>query len=231
MRLARIAAAAFAALLLAVPASAEEHILSFTSDVMVKDDGALEVAETIQILTEGDRIQRGIFRDFPIRNPDRNGGHPSVGFEVMSVERDGTSEAWVAEPQGNFVRVRMGRADVPLPAGEHVYILRYRTTRQLGYFRNYDELYWNVTGTGWPFAIDVAEARVTLPSSARFGKRAVYTGHNGSIESDAAVVSEEPGKIVFRTTRRLEPEEGLTIAVAWPKGIVTLPRARSSAKD
>ena len=61
------------------------------------------------------------------------------------------------------MRVRIGKADALLNKGEHEYEIRYRTTRQIGFFADYDELYWNATGNGWPFAIDMAEARIHLP--------------------------------------------------------------------
>jgi hypothetical protein len=61
--------AALAALLIqaAAPASAEEQITSFFSDVAVQEDSSLEVTETIDVVSEGNRIRRGIYRDFPTR--------------------------------------------------------------------------------------------------------------------------------------------------------------------
>ena len=50
-------------------------------------------------------------------------------------------------------------------AGEHTYELVFRTDRQLGYFADHDELYWNVTGNGWDFPIDRVTARVELPQA------------------------------------------------------------------
>ena len=99
-------------------------------------------------------------------------------------------------------------------------MLRYRTTRQVGRFKDYDELYWNATGNGWMFPIDVAEARIRLPAPVRFGQRAAYTGAQGSTGSNAEVIEEKPGEIAFRTTQPLGPYEGLTVAVAFPKGVV-----------
>ena len=225
MNLMRYLVALLAALLLTAPgaAYAEERILSYVSDVQIRQDGSLSVAETIRVNAEGYRIQRGIYRDFPTRYKDRLGQRVRVGFDVQSVERDGAPEKYALESLSNGVRVRIGDADVNLPYGEHSYTIRYRTTRQLGFFETYDEIYWNVTGNGWDFPIDVAEARIALPSPAAFGERSVYTGPQGSTGKDATVVDEEPGRIVFRSTRPLASFEGLTVAVAWPKGIVTAP--------
>ncbi|HYI40837.1 MAG TPA: DUF2207 domain-containing protein [Allosphingosinicella sp.] len=211
-------------------ASADERILHYLSDVLVQADGSLDVTETIRVRSEGLRIDHGIYRDFPTRYRDRAGARVSVGFEVVSVRRDGADEPWHTERLGNGVRVYMGGSETQIPSGEHVYALRYRTTRQLGFFAGYDELYWNATGTGWLFPIDVAEARIRLPQPVPFGRRAFYTGPQGSTDRNAETVSELPGEIVFRTTLPLGPGEGLTVAVAWPKGVVAAPPPPSAAR-
>jgi len=217
------------ALLWPAAAAAEERILHYLSDVQVEADGGLDVTETIRVRSEGDRIKRGIYRDFPTRYTGRAGSQVRVGFEVVSVQRNGADEAWHSERQGNGVRVYVGSADTFVPPGEHVYAIHYRTTRQIGFFKDYDELYWNATGNGWVFPIDVAEARIRLPRPVPFRARAVYTGPQGSTARDAQVVSESPGEIHFRTTAPLGPAEGLTVAAAWQKGVVTTPPPPAAA--
>ena len=206
----------------AVPsrASAEERITRFASDVQVRPDSSLDVTETIDVHAEGDRIRRGIFRDFPTRYRGRTGSQVRVGFILQDVSRDGYAEPAAIEPISNGVRIRIGDADKMLDPGDHRYVIRYRTTRQIGRFADYDELYWNVTGNGWVFLIDVAEARIRLPEAVKFGQRAAYSGPQGATRHDAVVVSERPAEIQFRTTRPLGPYEGLTVAVAWPKGVI-----------
>jgi hypothetical protein len=105
-----------------------------------------------------------------------------VGFEFEGAERDGKPEPAAVEPLSNGVRIRIGSADTLIEPGEHRYVIRYRTTRQIGRFPDYDELYWNATGNGWGFPIEVAEARIRLPSPVSFLDRAVYTGRQGSTD-------------------------------------------------
>ena len=220
---------ALAALTLALgwvaSAQADERILSFDSHVAIQKDGALDVTETITVRAEGDQIRRGIFREFPTRYEGRNGSQVRVGFDLLGVTKNGEPEPAAKESMKNGVRVRIGQKDVFLTAGDYRYVIRYRTTRQLGRFKDYDELYWNVTGNGWQFPIDRAEARITLPSPARFGQRAVYTGAQGATGQQARVVSEKPGEIVFQTTGPLAPYEGVTVAAAFPKGIIDAPKS------
>jgi uncharacterized membrane protein YgcG len=221
----RIVLALVVAVAAAAPAQALEHILRFVSDVAVERNGDLAVTETIQVQAEGNQIRRGILRDFPTTYARPDGGRVVVGFEVQSVTRDGAEENWTTEPLSNGVRVRIGRAEVNLPPGQHEYVIRYRTTRQIGFFSDHDALYWNATGTGWTFAIDSAEARITLPEAVPFGETALYTGPQGATGKDAAIVEQRPGHIVFRTTRPLPAGNGLTVAAAWPKGVVEPPTA------
>ena len=221
----RMSLALALAVVAAGPAQAVERILRFVSDVAVERNGDLAVTETIRVEAEGNQIRHGIFRDFPTTYARPDGSRVVVGFNVQSVTRDGADESWTTERLSNGVRVRIGRAEVNLPTGQREYIIRYRTTRQIGFFADYDELYWNATGTGWPFAIDSAEARITLPEAAPFRQSAFYTGPQGARGQNAAIVEQQPGHIVFRITRALPPGNGLTVAAAWGKGIVAPPTA------
>lgn len=202
-----------------------ERILNFVSDVRIEPDGDLEVTETIRLVALNRTINRGILRDFPTSYRDRLGRTTRVGFTVLSVERNGQSEPWETSGLSNGVRIRIGSPDVILPIGEHTYTIRYRTTRQIHYGEDSDELYWNATGTGWTFPIEQAEARITLPGDAPFGNRAFYTGPDGSTMSHAEVIEERPGYIAFRTTRPLWAYEGLTVAASFPKGVLEAPGA------
>ena len=221
----RLIRAVLAALALALPsaASAEERISHFWSDVAIHKDASIEVTETIDVVAEHNRINHGIYRDFPTRYRGRHGDQVRVGFAFEGATLDGLPVKASTEPVSNGVRVKVGDPDKYVDVGEHRYVLHYRTTRQIGFFKDFDELYWNVTGNGWIFPIDVAEAHIRLPEPVRLGQRATYTGPQGSTSTNAEIVDEKPGEISFRTTAPLAPYEGLTVAVAFPKGVVTKP--------
>jgi len=213
-----------------VSALAQERIINFVSDVQVLPNGDLDVFETITIQAEGNQFRRGIFRDFPTSYRRRSDGtRVVVGFEVISVTHNGTPENYTTEGYSNGVRTRIGNANVFISRGQHTYGIRYRTTRQVGFFDKFDELYWNATGNGWNFYIDSATAVITLPKGAQIGQNAFYTGPQGATGKDARVVEQEGTRIVWRTTRRLAPNEGLTVAVAWQKGIVSPPTGSQQA--
>ena len=211
--------------LAALPALAQERILHYGSDLTVNADGSLNVVETVRVRAEGSQIRRGIYRDFPTRYRDRLGNRVVVDFELLGVERDGRPEPHFTERIANGVRINTGNDDfLPVPA-EYTYTLRYRTTRQLGFFPTHDELYWNVNGLGWDFAIESTEARVHLPSAVPADQLRLdgYTGAYGATGKDYQAGVEAPGQVVFRSTRALMPQEGLTVVVGFPKGLVAAP--------
>ncbi len=207
----------------ATHAAASERILDFKSAISVHRDGSMTVSEDITVVCDGKQIKRGIFRDFPTRYKDGRGNTVQVTFDVRKVLRNGRPEPYHIKDISNGNRVYMGRKDILLKPGTYTYRIVYRTSRQLGFFKDFDELYWNVTGNGWRFPIDHVGAAVSLPPGAEILKKTAYTGAQGSKGKDYTVEAIEPGAVYFATTRTLRPGEGLTIAVSWPKGVVAEP--------
>ena len=207
-----------------------ERIRSFASRIVVQPSGGLDVSETISVVSQGIAIKHGIYRDFPTRYRDRYGNTVQVAFQVRGVQRDAQTEGWHTQELDRGVRVYFGRADTVLPPGEYTYTFTYHTDRQIGFFDTFDELYWNVTGNGWDFTIDNAQATVELPTGARILSRAAYTGPRGARGTDFTVGPDENGYATFSTTRPLAPREGLTIALSWPKGFVREPRTEEKVR-
>jgi uncharacterized membrane protein YgcG len=208
----------------ATPAQSE-RILNFKSFIKVNPDASMTVTEDITVQATGQEIKRGIIRDFPTTYRDRLGNTVTVGFQVEEVLRDGRPEPYHTQSAANGVKIYLGQKDVFLRAGVYTYTIRYRVDRELGFFKDFDELYWNVTGNGWTFAIDHAEAYIELPAGATILKSAAYTGYYGDRGHDFTVNSDD-NLMVFKTTRPLAPREGLTVAVSWPKGVVQEPSSQ-----
>ena len=217
-------------LVLGIAARADERILNYQSDITVQEDATLRVRETIVVRSEAEQILHGIYRDFPTRYRSR-GKTYRVDFHIESVTRDGNSEPYHTERQGNGVRVYIGSPDTTLSPGQYTYQLTYRTDRQFGFFPDHDELYWNVTGNGWVFPIDRAGATVTLPAEVPASAMKVegYTGPSGSQARDLTATVDRNDRAQFATTRPLDAYEGLTIVVTFPKGFVQQPPPQSGA--
>ena len=204
-------------------AAAAEKIHDFNSHIVIDRDGSMTVTETIRVTAAGQAIKRGIYREFPTTYKDRYRNTVRVRFDVIKVLRDGKPEPYHIRDQNNGQAVYIGHKERFLKPGQYTYSITYQTDRQIGFFEEFDELYWNVTGNGWKFPIEHAQVLIELPPEAEIFQYAVYTGRSGEQGQDFESVLTEGNAFSVATTRILRAGEGLTVAVAWPKGYVHEP--------
>lgn len=206
-----------------VPAQSE-RILDFHSEITLQDDSSLQVTETITVFATGNRIRHGIYRDFPISYTDPYNTRYVVGFQMLAATCDSAPEQFRVQDQFNGKRIYLGDPKAMVPRGRHVYTISYSTNRQLGFYKDHDELFWNVTGNGWDFPIDRASATVHLTPNIPPEQVTLsgFTGFQGSREPQLTS-SQEGAAFQFAAQRPLSSREGLSILLMWPKGFVTEP--------
>jgi uncharacterized membrane protein YgcG len=223
-RLAATAALA-AGLVAAAPAEDEERILDFAVVVTLSGDTDFDVSETIAY-DFGSQARHGIYRDVPVAYERPGGADWRADVEVLEVtDATGAPQPWQTSRRGRDLRIRIGDPDRTL-TGRQEYRIRYRVSRALLYFETHDELYWNVTGNGWPVPIERARAEVYLPERHRGVEveLACFTGPFGASFSNCRS-AREGGVVGFVTTRALANGEGLTLVVGLPKGVLRKPSA------
>jgi len=213
-------------------AGAQERILSYDTEIRFNKDASLDVTENITVHAEGSDIRRGIYRDFPTRYKDRLGNRVVVDLDVLSVQKNDVIEPWFTENKPNGVRINTGNDNfLPVPA-DYKYTIHYRTTRQVGFFKDHDELYWNAIGTGWVFPVEEGSVVIRLPDAVPADKMMLlaYTGPQGAKGNayKAEVVS--PGVARFDLTAPLAPYEGFTVVLGFPKGMLPEPTKSDKAR-
>lgn len=206
-----------------VSAVAQERILEFTSDIRVNTDRSVSVTETIRVTVEGVDIQRGIFRDIITTVRDARNRQVKLPIEVTGVTLDGSPENYAVEGDGIYTRIRIGQRDVFISHGKHTYTINYVLGNQVRFFSDYDEVYWNVTGNQWKFAMDKVSCNIQLPEGAEIRQHAGYSGPSGATGCDCTSIPLSTNSIHYETTQSLNPYEGLTVAVGWQKGVVPPP--------
>lgn len=205
----------------ATAVKAQERITSFVSELRIDSLGKLTVTEDITINAEGVVFKRGIFRKIPEYRKDKNGVAIDNSIKVISVLQDGTDAEFKESHKQSLLEVRIGSADKFLTNGIHKYRIVYAIENQVGFFDDYDELYWNVTGNDWDFTIDAVSCIMVLPSGAAVVQNKCYTGEAGSTATNCES-SATDGKVIF-TASNLYPGDGLTVAVGFTKGFVQAP--------
>ena len=220
----RVFAGAFL-LVFAKTAFAAELIHSFDSTVRVAKDGELTVTEAIRVQADGREIRHGIYRDFPLTFKGADGKVREVDFKLLGVERDGKPERYSTTRQHGVIRIYAGSKNLDVPRGEHTYVFRYRTGRQIRWFDGRPELNWNVTGNFWRFPIFQVNYSLELADGARPLRWTAYTGPLGARGGSWRATTDTSGALMVATTRSLAPGEGLTVVAELPTEAVEIGRA------
>lgn len=203
----------------------EEKILSYDVVLVILSSSEIIVTENIEVIAEGQNIKRGIYREFPIDYRDKYGNKYKVDFDILEILKDGVAEPYFTKREGRNIRIYIGKKDYFLNKGKYLYTIKYKTKRQLGFFKEHDELYWNAIGTNWIFPIEKASVKVILPTSVPTNSIKVngFTGPFGSRSKNFEYNIYPPAEVVFKTNETLNPFEGFTIVVGWAKGFVKKP--------
>ena len=145
----------------------ETTIRTYVADFTVDDGGDLQATETLTIDFPGNG-KHGIFRFFD--EADQSATNARREPYDISVTRDGSPEPFelLNENNGRITNVRIGSADVTIPAGEHTYVIDYKIDGVLvkGTTGPPTQFYWNLIPGGWLQEIDTANLTVHLPVAA-----------------------------------------------------------------
>lgn len=201
----------FGALIFFPDIAKAEIIRSFSSDISVMPDASLVVKEKI-IYDFENVLRHGIFRDIPLRNKEGK----NIEIEILSVtDKDGKPQKYFSSTKNHVLNIKIGDPGVII-SGEKIYNITYKVFGAVGYYDDFDEVYWNVTGNEWPVPIEFSEVLITLPKDVFPKERKCYFGPIGSTT---------PCKIIddraYQVEKVLSKGEGLTIAIALNKGVIS----------
>lgn len=201
-------------------ARAEEYLKSFRTDITIARNGTLEVTESIVMVSKAKVFRHGIQREIPM-GPGALDNLPGVHFEITGVTRDGMPEAYHSSIVAGRQRIYIGKKDVLLPAGEHIYRLTYHIDNQIQSAGKYDVFSWHATGKA-TFRIERAEARVRLPNSTKV-LATVQRADTPEMSSNNATLTVEGGTLVFRSVDPLQPGAALQLKIIIPKNSIDRP--------
>lgn len=201
----------------------DEEIVKYDINIDVNEDGSMHVIENITVNVIGYQIKHGIYRDFPTQYKNK-----TVKFKVNDVKMDGAYVNYAINSIYRGQRIKIGSSEDIVPQGLHTYMIDYTTDRQMFYEKDYDELYWNLVGSGWLFDIDKCTATINYPSNVKFLKDDIKTfvGAYGNDEEATNVrykVDEKNHSIYFETKDKIYSNEAFTIVVRTEKGGLTEP--------
>lgn len=200
------------------------YIQVFDSEIKLNQDGSLDIKEEITVNYDGG-YYHGIYRDIPLELKGIAGNF-SLGFKVHEVLMDGKSVPVKKSTRryggGKDLRLRIGDPDKTI-SGIHVYTIEYSAVLGARYFKDWDELYWNVTGNSWENRIDSSYCTVIFPSKIQLSNEdiRIFVGEYGSDRTTENYLLTD--KSLSFGVGTLYPGYGTTVDVRFPKGYLSEP--------
>jgi uncharacterized membrane protein YgcG len=202
-----------------ISSARELRIEKFDDQVTVLPNGDVDVTETITFRFIGH--WNGIYREIPVEYVTPQEMNYSLSLKVKSItDGDGGKLRFESSRERHYRKLK-----IYIPGAQDTtktIVIEYTVSDALRFFEDHDEFYWNVTGDEWDVPIASATANITLPVGATGIRTNVFTGAYRSTgkQAEAQVVG---NGVEVQTTAPLGYHEGLTVAVAFDKGIVHEP--------
>lgn len=197
-----------------------EEIRSFLQESTIEQSGIVAVTEKISY-DFGQERKHGIYRVIPQTKTNSDGKQFVLSYDNITVTNErGVPYKFSRSSEDGEMSLKIGDPNKTI-SGLQTYVISYDVSGALTYFSDHDEFYWNVTGNDWHVPIQSYQSIVQIPlstSTAALTARC-FTGTKNS--TDANCTSTIQGHTVeFTSTQALNPSEGVTIVVGFPKNIV-----------
>ncbi len=209
-------------------------IRQYDVDVKINKDASLDIAEKINVHFTEQR--HGIIRKIPYKYklqslpagtekaslPLQSGGYNRTTIEDIKVP------GWKYEVsnEGDYKSIKIGSADEYI-RDDQQFIITYHVLNTINFFKDHSEFYFNIIGLEWATTISSANFKIELPEAiADTTNYFVATGILGSKENKTKPRWEDNKTFSGKTIEQLNPNEGITVGISFPKDYLTKPDYR-----
>lgn len=201
------------------------YIKDFRSEFVIHPDSTMTVTEWILADCGLAPDKHGIFRIVPTAN-QTDKGLIKTPVELKSItDFSGKTYPYevIESKSDHTLTWKIGDKD-KVVTGVNEYKIVYEVKNVVRTQDGFDEWYWNLLGTSWDIPIDAFQSTVRMPQGIheKNSSLSLYTGKQGNKDGNSAeVMWLESGVLIVTTKTSLEPEEGVTLSLSFPQGIVT----------
>lgn len=191
-----------------ITAAFAEAINSYDISISVNTDNSIFVTESIVYDFEGQQ-RHGIFRNILL---DSAGPRHLKITDVSVVDENDTPYQFQTYIENGEMVIKIGNPHLYV-SGVKTYQISYKALNAISHYEGRDEIYWNAIGTQWKIPIRNISVTVQSPENTEIIAQSCYTG----LFQEASGCANSDGLF---TVEMLNPYEALTIAVAFPDGII-----------
>ncbi len=200
---------------------AKEHIPYLFSRIELLPDGLVKFTDTIVVVANGQKVKDNVTRIFPKFIVDREGQRQKVEFNLLNVSVNGNPVEYKLSDRNNYIFMEPSQKRQLAP-GVYEYQFDYTIDNQIFSYDEFDEFYWNLTGSMWNLVITRAGAAVILPPNTKTLGQTAISGYNGYWRDDTTLITQEQDNVLgFVSQTPLFNGQALNMIISLPKGAVS----------
>ena len=195
---------------------AQEHIPYFSTQIEILPNGTASINDTAVVVAAGKKLKNGLSRIIPKISTSREGVSNKIDLNLASVSINGQEVPHkIIEESDSYVIVP--EEEYTLEPGVYTYNFQYLVDRQLWQYNDFNEFYWDATGSRWNLIIGKAMVSIRLPGSSKPLSSLVFLGYPDELTSAGTMMSEHENVLGFAALVPLYIGEGMHVIVALPK--------------
>lgn len=195
---------------------AQEHIPYFSTQIEILPNGTASINDTAVVVAAGKKLKNGLSRIIPKISTSREGVSNKIDLNLASVSINGQEVPHkIIEESDSYVIVP--EEEYTLEPGVYTYNFQYLVDRQLWQYNDFNEFYWDATGSRWNLIIGKAMVSIRLPGSSKPLSSLVFLGYPDELTSAGTMMSEHKNVLGFAALVPLYIGEGMHVIVALPK--------------
>lgn len=199
---------------------AKEHIPYLFTNIEILANALVSFDEKIIVIANGDKLRTGLKKSIPLYVNDRMGNKRKISANLIEVKVNGSPINYkIVEAQNRLVFEP--EQDYQLQPGIYEYEFKYVIDRQISYYDEFDEFYWNLTGSSWNLIVARAGATVSIHPNMKVLGQAVLTGYPDAFSDNYILTKDNDNIFGFVSTQPLFIGEGMHIITSISKSPMT----------
>lgn len=194
----------------------EYSIDNYDIEMVVNEDNSFEITENIG--ANFYIYKHGIYRYLPLISTIEREDGSKASYRARITDLN-VSEMYETYSESGDKVIKIGDPNVTL-IGPKDYTISYTYNIGKDKLQGYDELYYNIIGTGWDTYINNVTFKITMPKEFDASKLGFSVGPEGSVGYDETLLAYTvDGNVITGTySGELYPGEALTVRMELPDG-------------
>lgn len=191
------------------------YIKNYDVHIKVGEDNCFFITENIDVYFNESR--HGIYRYIPVNNNVQraDGTESEITAKIKNVKVSEQYESYYNDYDEYTLQI--GDADKTVK-GDHSYEISYSYNLGKDMCAGYDELYYNIIGTGWDTHIENVSFSIEMPKEFDANELGFSTGVYTTVGTDSINYSVDGSTINGTVPMGLDEHEALTVRLTLPDG-------------